>query len=224
MGNEILYNTEGYSDNRRTRQNNYEIAYNKAAETLSSLDTGSVREKSGSRVVEIDKITHFSLSFINDEILVAHPVISVRYRVKESEVPLWLKILVLHYLIYAKGARPAGDQITFKQLEGGLGYYPAFQGRTIVPLLDTFGNEMERFMSIAQELGGKRAAMGDYAVTFAAFPNVEVTFVLWKGDDEFPAEGNVIFDSSIASYLTTEDIAVLSNMIAVMIIKKSFGR
>ena len=224
MGDEILYNTEGVSDDTRARQNNYEIAYNKAAKTLSELDIATVKEKSGCTVVELDAVKHFSLSFIDDALLVSYPAISVRYRDKGGEVPLWLKILALHYLVYAKGARPAQDQITFKQLEGGLGYYAAFQGRTIVPLIDTFGNDLERFMGIALELGGKRASFGDFAVTFAAFPNIEVTFILWKGDDEFPAEGNVVFDSSIASYLTTEDIAVLCNMIAVMIIKKSFGK
>lgn len=224
MGDEILYNTEGVPDDNRARQNNYEIAYNKAAKTLSELDAASVKEKSGCKVVELDAVKHFSLSFIDDVLLVAHPVISVRYRDKDGEVPLWLKILSLHYLIYAKGARPAQDQITFKQLEGGLGYYPAFQGRTIEPLIDVFGNDLERFMDIALDLGGKRDSFGDFAVTFAAFPNIEVTFILWKGDDEFPAEGNVVFDSSIASYLTTEDIAVLCNMIAVMIIKKSYRK
>lgn len=224
MGDEILFNTEGISVNGLIRQNNYEIAYGKAAEALSDMDTCSVKEKSGCRVIDKDSAMHFSLSFINDEILVAYPEISVRYRDRKDEVPLWLKILALHYLVYAKGTKPADDQITFKQLEGGLGYYPAFQGRTIDPLIDVFGNDLERFMSIALELGGKRVDFGDFAVTFAAFPNIEVTFILWKGDEEFPAEGNVVFDSSIASYLTTEDIAVLCNMIAVMIIKKSFGK
>ena len=46
-----------------------------------------------------------------------------------------------------------------------------------------------------------------------------LVFVLRKGDDEFPPSGSVIFDSSIADYLSTEDVAVLCNMIAVRIIK-----
>ena len=40
---------------------------------------------------------------------------------------MWAKILVLHYLNRANGAPARNEQITFKQLEGGLAYYPAFQ-------------------------------------------------------------------------------------------------
>jgi hypothetical protein len=85
--------------------------------------------------------------------------------------------------------------------------------------MDVFGDDLEGFISAGIEFGGARAAYGDYSLSFQAFPYVRITFVVWKGDEEFPATGSVIFDSSIVTYLSTEDIAVLCNMIAVRIIK-----
>jgi len=221
MDNEILYNTEGKALNNVQKQNNYEIAYKKASEDLSNADVIQIANKSGTSLININGIHHIVVPFINKEILISYPDVSVFYNNKETEVPLWLKILALHYLIQSKGTHKTGDQITFKQLEGGLGYFPAFHKRTIVPLLEAFGGNLNNFIKSGEMIGGIRVHLGDYALLFKAFPKIDILFVLWEGDEEVPSDGNIIFDSSIADYLTTEDIAVCSNMIAIMITKYS---
>ena len=200
------------------KQNNYETAYHESAAQLSPITIGDIGRYSGATVSETGALL---LTFLGEELVISHPDISVRFRSKDDEVPMWVKILVLHYLVRAAGTQPRHEQITFKQLEGGLGYYPAFQRRCVTPLLDAFGNDMERFMKAGLAAGGARSRLGGHALTFRAFPGVEVTFILWQGDDEFPSTGSVVFNSSISDYLSTEDIAVLCNMIAVRILKMS---
>jgi hypothetical protein len=224
MEHEMHINSEDVSPIKPGEQNNYEIAYNEAAAILSESDVDEIAKRSGCQKVETDGKVYVILPFLSDNVVISHPDISISYQQRDDDVPLWLKILVLHYLIYAKGSPPTGDQITFKQLEGGLGYYPAFQRRTTTPLLNAFDGNIEELIKQGLMVGGEKASYGDYALTFQAFPMVAVTFVFWKGDDEFPHDGNVIFDSTIGDYFTTEDIAVLCNMIAVMIIKKRFQK
>jgi len=48
---------------------------------------------------------------------------------------------------------------------------------------------------------------------------VSLGLVLWKGDAEFPPEGNVLFHSSIGGYLSVEDIVVLAETAIWKIIK-----
>jgi len=201
------------------KQNNYETAYREAAEKLSPITIGEIARRSGATVIENGSGKALLLPFLGEEIRISHPAISVSYHERKDEVPLWVKILTLHYLERAGGTAPRGEDITFKQLEGGLGYYPAFERRCITPLLDAFGNEMEQFMKTGAAAGGVPSSLGGHALAFRAFPRVEVTFILWKGDDEFPPAGSVVFDSSISDYLSTEDVAVLCNMIAVRILK-----
>jgi len=220
MDNEILYNTEGIALSNIQKQNNYEIAYRKASEALSKADVIQIVNKSGTSLINKNGIPHILVPFINNEILISYPNVSVSYSNKDADVPLWLKILALHYLLHSKGTYKTGEQITFKQLEGGLGYFPAFQKRTIIPLIEAFGADLNNFITAGEMIGGIRVQLGDYALLFKAFPRIDLLFVLWKGDEEFPSDGNVIFDSSIADCLTTEDIAVCSNMIAVMMIKE----
>jgi hypothetical protein len=211
-----LYKTEAALPGK---QDNYETAYREAAARLSPITIGEIARRSGATVIEEGTGKSLLLAFLGDEIVISHPDISVRYNGRGAEVPMWVKILTLHYLDRAGGTPPQGEEITFKQLDGGLGYFPAFQRRCITPLLEAFGADMDRFMKTGTAVGGIRSPLGDHALVFKAFANVKVTFILWKGDDEFPPSGSVVFDSSISDYLSTEDVAVLCNMIAVRILK-----
>jgi hypothetical protein len=47
-----------------------------------------------------------------------------------------------------------------------------------------------------------------------------VGLVLWKGDEDFPPEGNILFDASVASYLPVEDIVILTEMVVWKLVKK----
>jgi len=224
MGDEILFNTEGFSRDNLPKQNNYETALNEAAEKLRRADIDEIIVRSGARPVPDKNTAGIIVPFINRNIRISLPEPDISYNDEDRDVEMWLKILVLHYLIYAKGTQPTGTETTFKQLEGGLSYFSAFQKRTIIPLLKTFGDNMDDFIRTGTSLGGEAVNQGASAVSFRVFPEVMITCILWKGDDEFPAEGSVIFDENIAEYLTTEDIVVMCNMIAVMMIKKYNSR
>jgi len=54
---------------------------------------------------------------------------------------------------------------------------------------------------------------GDVGVRVPFLPKVSISFVLWKGDDEFPPNGKILFDSTITSYLSTEGIVIASEML-----------
>lgn len=139
----------------------------------------------------------------------------------EGEKPAqWEQILLLHYLLKATGAPPTGRFITFKQVPGGGFYYPAFVRRTTRILLKIFTGRLESWLEAAGRLGWARALFGDAAVEVPALPKVRLIYVLWNGDEEFPPEGNVLFDENITRYLPVEDIAVLCNMIAVKMVRE----
>jgi hypothetical protein len=129
-------------------------------------------------------------------------------------VPVRDSILILDYLTRAGGAPPTGRTITYKELHDGINYYPTFAKRAIQPLVDNFGQEPPRLVKTAAALGGRPAGFGDAAVAIDAFPKVTVTFVLWRGDAEFPPEGSILFEGNVADYLSNDDIHTLCESIA----------
>jgi hypothetical protein len=54
---------------------------------------------------------------------------------------------------------------------------------------------------------------GDVSVLVRALPLVPIALILWRGDEEFPPEGNILFDRSIIGLFSAEDIAWLSGMV-----------
>jgi hypothetical protein len=112
-----------------------------------------------------------------------------------------------------------GQFISYKELPGGGIYIQPFTNRAIRPMVQFFGQQPKRLLDVAERIGGIPEKHGDAGVTLTAFPKVPVTLVIWGADDEFPASGNILFDSSASKFLPTEDYAVLASFV-VMTLKK----
>jgi hypothetical protein len=137
--------------------------------------------------------------------------------------PLSLReeILILHYLERASGIPPTGKWISFAEISGGAFYHPVFLQRSKAPLVKCFGEDPQRLLVLAsEEVRGEPWDMGDKGVKIQAFPRVALGMVLWRGDAEFPPEGNVLFDSSVTAYLPVEDIVILAETVVWKLIKK----
>jgi hypothetical protein len=81
-------------------------------------------------------------------------------------------------------------------------------------MLKTFGMNAKLMIESASRLyGATRLDHGDYSVMVKALPLVPVALVIWEGDDEFPPDGNILFDKNISMILSAEDIAWLAGMV-----------
>jgi len=147
------------------------------------------------------------------------------FSLKESaeNINLFNQILILHYLNGVKDIPSENKLISFKEIPSGEFYYPAFVRRSIEPLLKTFSKNLQAFKSIAEGLGGKPVQIGDAGIKISVFPCVPVTFALWFADEEFPPDLQILFDASITEFLSTEDIAVLSQEVMIRMIKSYYS-
>ncbi len=214
----------GSSHSSLPRQDNYEYgytqAYQLACEQLAKID--NIQQqciRSGAQYQEAGSQQIITLKYLNRTYRVTLPHINVSLTDSQEEVPLRDKILILHYLILAKGTPIADKLITFKELPEGANYFPSFSKRVIKPLVDHFGNEPHLLIDAAAILGGYKADYGDVAATINAFPYVPITLVLWRGDEEFPPSGSIMFDATISDYLSAEDISVLCQTISWKLVK-----
>jgi len=206
--------------NQRNYEYGHELAYKLACEQLTQLDNIDQQYlRSGARCQVIDSQKTIILEYLNQSYQITLPDIDISLIDSEQEVPIRDKILILHYFTQAKGTPITNKIIAFKELPKGANYFPVFSKRAIKPLLDHFGREPERLIDAAEKLGGHRVDYGDVAVTINAFSYVPITLVLWRGDEEFAPEGNILFDSTISDYLSTEDINVLCETIAWRLVK-----
>jgi len=201
--------------NQRNYEKAYELAYKLACEQLAKFDNIEQQcLKSGAQHQVKDSQETIILKYLNQSYKITLPDIDVLLIDREEKVPIREKILILHYFNRAKGIPLTNKKIAYKELPEGTVYFPTFSKRAIKPLLDYFAKDPEQLIDVAQKLGGHRTDYGDVAVTINAFNYVPITLVLWRGDEEFPPDGNILFDSTISDYLPTEDINVLCETIS----------
>jgi len=158
--------------------------------------------------------TTLLLNFLNRDVLISGPAWELSFKDTGDEVPIQQQVLILHYLNGAAGAKVEGEWIAYQEVPDGKFYLDAFLRRAKNPLVRAFGNHPERLLPVTQKVYGARPfGQGDHSVVVQAFPLVPVALILWEGDDEFPPEGNLLFDRSISEILSAEDIAWLAGMI-----------
>jgi hypothetical protein len=195
------------------RQIAHELAYKIARERLVEIkDIEKQCGNSGARYLPTEK--SIIIEHLNHSYKIKLTVGDVSFTDSQEVVPIRDKILILHYFTKAAGTPLTGRLITYKELQEGINYYPTFFKRAIEPIINNFKDEPERLPEIASTLGGRKTDYGDIAVRIEAFPKVPLTIVLWRGDEEFPLDGNILFDSTISDYLPTEDVTILCEVIA----------
>lgn len=122
----------------------------------------------------------------------------------------YLTIMILHYLTgtLKNAYSPSGEWISFKEVEGGTVYYPAFRESVIKPLIKKYGDNATGLFHLAQRFNARKIEMGDAAIEIETFPNVMVRIVLWSGDDEFGPDATILFDKNLTRIYSMEDIHI----------------
>jgi len=199
-----------------------EPAYKLAREQLAKIeDIEQLCLKSGSRCLVTGSQQEIAIEYLNRLYRITMPNVEVLLADSREEVSIRDRVLILHYLISAKGTPITNRLIAFKELSGGDNYFRTFSKRAIEPLVEHFGEQPHVLIDTAGKLGGHTAAFGDVAVTVNAFSRVPVTIVLCQGDEEFPAQGNILFNAAISDYLSTYDVTVLCESIIWKLVKFS---
>jgi hypothetical protein len=176
-------------------------------------------DKSWQGLGVLGKTERFTVKFLSDYYDIdinSRKVLSSACNVLAKD---YLAILILHYLIKKLEGLPEliGDWISFKELPGGDGYYDAFRKRSLDPIIRKYGRNPKGLSDCLERLPAKVARYGDCAIILDVFENVPVLITVWGQDEEFTAETNMLFDRSIANIFCTEDVAVLSTILAGMV-------
>jgi hypothetical protein len=193
------------------RIDDYQATFELAAHEFGQRDLDLMSERAGVVVTDDGRL---EVDFLNTKFLVGGDPVDVVPAEGGPEPHLTVKGLVMHYLLKADGTLPRGEWITFREVHAADFYWGAFCRRAKDPLVGVFGPRPQLMVDIARKMyNAAPADLGDASVIVPAFPRVDVALLIHAGDDEFPPEGNLLFDANIGHYLSTEDVAVLSGMI-----------
>jgi len=202
------------------KQKQYRQAFEVARQEIGSQDPVEMAAHSGGSYRTRNANQEITLTLFGDPYTISFPDIEITSSRKQT-ISLVTRIVLLHYLMRAEGVEPRNDLIPYKEIPGGMMYAGVFQRRVTDPLIRSFGQVPERFLEAGLAMGGERVAFGDVSFSLNVLPYVSITFVFWRGDEEFPPSFQVLFDRSVDRYLSLEDVVVLSEMTSKRLIARN---
>lgn len=131
----------------------------------------------------------------------------------------YFHIFVIHYMLGTRPIEVRHQWVSEKDLPSGAAF---FRGPHELPthrIADHYQNQIDAFRSCCEDLGGQRLDMADAAYSFEITPRVPVAVLYWEGDDEFPAESKLLFDSTICEHMALDAIYALGVEVCVRISK-----
>lgn len=184
---------------------NYILALKESRRGFSKKDPLMMAQNSGGIYIE-GKI---HVKVLGHDICIIHPQGLVKFSQNTDLEPHYiLQIIIINYLSRAGGNPLTYEFIPYRDFPGGGAFYAAFYQSVIQPLAHVFREKPERLQGLAFNLGGEVIETASSTqILFWLLPRVPLKYIIWPGDEEISAQANVLFDSSAAGYLHTEDLA-----------------
>jgi hypothetical protein len=193
------------------RIDDYINARNLAVEELSQKPFQLILKRSGFQSFSENT---FRIPFLDRTYLVSFPQFEFSDLTPDNkEIPLQEQVLILHYLNVPLMPALTSRWVAYREIPGASFYFGAFVKRAVEPLKKVFGNDLEGFSRAAGKLQSNEIDNGDAGFEFPVLPAVPLQLILWAGDEEFPAEANILFDKNIGQILSPEDVAWLAGML-----------
>jgi len=115
-------------------------------------------------------------------------------------------LMVLLYLLNGQEEDPTHTWISEKEIRGGTTFFRGPHALRTEELKEAFGKEPDGFLRAGKRLGGVELLFGDKAFAVTVLPRVPLAYILWKESEEFPAQVNVLFDSTIQKHFSPDGI------------------
>jgi hypothetical protein len=129
------------------------------------------------------------------------------------------QLCLLSYLINATEVPPSSKLVKAEALPGGAFF---FRGPHVLPtekLEDVFGASPELLYSAIEGLGAEKCEFGDASIQLQVLERVKLTFIIWRGDDEFPARASILFEETISQQLPLDALQAIVNLAVDVVIK-----
>lgn len=117
----------------------------------------------------------------------------------------------IYSLMYHSKPTPvlSGIWVPLREVKRAYPFAAAFQNRALTPFARYFNGKKEGLIRAGEQLGFQRIPFSDVGFEAMAFPCLPVRFLFWDGDEEFPAQANILFDSNITDFVHEETVVML---------------
>jgi len=190
-------------------RDNYEICRTDWQKRFVSMDNRALMKKLPFLKQEKDSLlvpyfNHFYLADTTNGLI--HPV--------DMAPPLTLydelNIYTLFWFV-KDDAKLQYNFVPFYQLQSASPFAAAFEKGTLQPLAAMFDGKEAFLQQGLSRMGGSSVSDRHTAFEVPVFPCMPVQVLFWDGDDEFPAQANLLFDRSATDFIHVESVVSIAS-------------
>lgn len=127
----------------------------------------------------------------------------------DKPVDIMPKLNIYTLFWYTKEyAVQTGKWVPFQELRGASPFEKAFRNGILKPLAVTFTGQETALAKAVGALRGKQESPTGFLLP--AFSCMPVKLNFWDADEEFPAQANLLFDSSAVDFIHVESIVTIA--------------
>ena len=130
------------------------------------------------------------------------------------ELPGWHRLVILHYLDLADGFPLTGKEIPFGRMKSGMVRGSGIDRRCELAIQNLGNLNIDALTERCKRIGGEPiASNADAAYRIPFLPYFPIDLKIWLPDEDFPASGRLLLDSSADHYLTIEDAVTVAEIL-----------
>jgi hypothetical protein len=122
----------------------------------------------------------------------------------------YLYLFILFFLLKSKNILLSGKWVSQKDIKGGEAFFRGPHTLPVDKITDRFGDDIDLFKKECKKLNGVTLDLADAAFVFQITPTLPVAVLFWQGDEDFPSEAKLLFDSTIDQHLPLDIIYALA--------------
>lgn len=187
-------------------ESNYKVAYDAEWKKLKLLDPYDVAKRLG--VNYLSENRQFIIKFLNNDYVLDFED-EVIYREDDKFRPTIDDcIIILNYLTFSTCEIFENNKwVTLKEIpNGGALFFTSFQKMSVERLIKKFGDNLREFETSSIKLGGENINIGDKGYKFEVLPKINISVVMWEGDEEFSPNASILFHPSIQHLIHIETV------------------
>lgn len=121
-------------------------------------------------------------------------------------------LAALTYLLHLE-PKGLGPGISPLELPGGATFFRGHHSLPNAPLEARFGRDLAGFLAAGQKLKAETRPAGDAALALQVFPGLTVEVILWRADEEFPAQVSFTLPAHLDRFWFLDAVWGLLNLV-----------
>jgi len=189
-------------------------------EELKRLDPGEVTGRTGA----VCRDGRYYLHFLDRDLVIDPQGRRVQLTgAPETEPGFRVCLTALLFLLHLDTGA-LGPAISPLEFPGGATFFRGHHGLPQAPLEERFGRDAPAFAAAGERLRGERRTVGDAAVAFQVFPGLTVGVILWRADEEFPAQVSFTVPAHLDRFWFLDAVWGLLNLVTLELIEAAAER